>query len=211
MKINLRRIPRYFLRGALVTAPLALTFYIVYWLLALFDQLLPVGIPGLGILATLALITFVGFLTSNVVGRSVLETTEGILKRVPLVKLVYTSIKDLVGAFVGDRRSFDRPVAVRLAPGSPIKLLGFVTRQNLAQLGELDHVAVYLPQSYNFAGNLVLVPRSLVEPLDVSSAELMTFIVSGGVSGLGVGQSLLPPVSYANPSTPRRGTGTEEK
>src|SRR5690606_25565500 len=138
VKINLRRIPRYFLRGALVTAPLALTFYIVYWLLALFDQLLPVGIPGLGILATLALITFVGFLTSNVVGRSVLEPTEGILKRVPLVKLDYTSIKDLVGAFVGDRRSFDRPVAVRLAPGSPIKLLGFVTRQNLAQLGELD-------------------------------------------------------------------------
>src|SRR5690606_8639795 len=109
MKPKLRRIPRYFLRGALVTAPLALTFYIVYWLLALFDQLLPVGIPGLGIVATLALITFVGFLTSNVVGRSVLETTEGILKRVPLVKLVYTSIKDLVGAFVGDRRSFDRP------------------------------------------------------------------------------------------------------
>ena len=211
MNPKLRRIPRYFLRGALVTAPLALTFYIVYWLLALFDQLLPVGIPGLGIVATLALITFVGFLTSNVVGRSVFETTEGLLKRVPLVKLVYTSIKDLVGAFVGDRRSFDRPVAVRFAPGSPIKLLGFVTRQNLAQLGDLDHVAVYLPQSYNVAGNLVLVPRDLIEPLDVSSAELMTFIVSGGVSGLGIGQSLLPPVSYANPSTSRRGRAEGEK
>jgi uncharacterized membrane protein len=194
-----KRIPRYFLRGALVTAPLALTFYIVYWLLSLFDQILPVGIPGLGIVLTLSLITLAGFLTSNVVGRSVFDTTEGILKKVPLVKLVYTSIKDLIGAFVGDRKSFDRPVVLHLAPGSPIKLLGFVTRDGLSQLGFADHVAVYLPQSYNFAGNVVLAPRELVEPLDVTSAELMTFIVSGGVSGLGVGQSLLPPVSMPIP------------
>jgi uncharacterized membrane protein len=195
-----RRFPRYFLRGALVTAPLAITFYIVYWLLSLFDQILPIGIPGLGIVITLALITLAGFLTSNVVGRSVLDTTESMLKRVPLVKLVYSSIKDLIGAFVGDRKSFDRPVAVYLSQGSAIRMLGFVTRDGLSQLGLADHVAVYLPQSYNFAGNLVIAPRELVEPIDVSSAELMTFIVSGGVSGLGVGQSLLPPVSMSYPS-----------
>lgn len=194
-----RRIPRYFLRGALVTAPLAITFYIVYWLLSLFDQLLPVGIPGLGILLTLGIITLAGFLTSNVVGRSMFDSTEAMLKRVPLLKLLYTSIKDLIGAFVGDRKSFDRPVALQLSPGSPLKVLGFVTREGLHQLGYVDHVAVYLPQSYNFAGNLVIAPRELVEPLDVSSGELMTFIVSGGVSGLGVGQSLLPPVSMPFP------------
>jgi len=195
-----RRFPRYFLRGALVTAPLATTFYIVYWLLSLFDQILPIGIPGLGIVITLALITLAGFLTSNVVGSSVFDTTESMLKRVPLVKLVYSSIKDLIGAFVGDRKSFDRPVVLYLSLGSAIKMLGFVTRDGLSQLGLADHVAVYLPQSYNFAGNLVIAPRELVEPLDVSSAELMTFIVSGGVSGLGVGQSLLPPVSMSYPS-----------
>lgn len=194
-----RRIPRYFLRGALVTAPLALTFYIVYYLLSLFDQILPVGIPGLGIVIVLALITLAGFLTSNVVGKSVFDTTEALLKKVPLVKLVYTSIKDLIGAFVGDRKSFDRPVLLYMAKGSGIKFLGFVTRESLAQLGYHDHVAVYLPQSYNFAGNLVVAPRELVEPIDVSSSELMTFIVSGGVSGLGVGQSLLPPVSFPIP------------
>src|SRR5688572_5373126 len=119
-----RRFPRYFLRGALVTAPLAITFYIVYWLLSLFDQILPIGIPGLGIVITLALITLAGFLTSNVVGRSVFDTTEAMLKRVPLVKLVYSSIKDLIGAFVGDRKSFDRPVVLYLSQGSAIKMLG---------------------------------------------------------------------------------------
>jgi uncharacterized membrane protein len=190
------------LRGALVTAPLALTFYIVYWLLSLFDQLLPVGIPGLGILLTLALITLAGFLTSNVVGRSVFDTAEAMLQRVPLVKLVYSSIKDLIGAFVGDHKSFDRPVLLQLSAGSSAKFLGFLTREGLGQLGYADHVAVYLPQSYNFAGNLVIAPRELVEPIDVSSGELMTFIVSGGVSGFGVGQSLLPPVSLPMPPIP---------
>ncbi|HET9955365.1 MAG TPA: DUF502 domain-containing protein, partial [Polyangiaceae bacterium] len=128
---------------------------------------------------------------------------ERLLKRVPLVKLIYTSIKDLIGAFVGDHRSFDRPVAMRLAADSPVRMLGFVTREALHTLGFVEHVAVYLPQSYNFAGNLVLVPRALVEPLDVSSGELMTFIVSGGVSGLGIGPSMLPPAPLSKGS-PRR-------
>jgi uncharacterized membrane protein len=122
------------------------------------------------------------------------------MKRVPLVKLVYTSIKDLIGAFVGDRKSFDKPVLLYLSQGSAVKLLGFVTRDGLSQLGHADHVAVYLPQSYNFAGNVVIAPRELIEPLDVPSSEIMTFIVSGGVSGLGVGQSLLPPPSMTIPS-----------
>lgn len=191
----LRKIPSYFLRGALVTTPLALTLYILGMVLVTIDRILPVGIPGMGLILTMGLVTLIGFLTSNVVGRGVLDATDRFLKRLPLVKLVYTSIKDLIGAFVGERRSFDRAVAVRLGPDSPFKVLGFVTRPGLAVLGMPHHVAVYLPQSYNFAGNLVVVPSELVEQLDVSSSELMTFIVSGGVSGLGVGQSLLPPPS----------------
>lgn len=198
----LRKLPTYLLRGALVTTPLAFTAYIIWFLFSTIDQLLPVGIPGLGLVLTVVLVTLVGFLTSNVVGRGVFDAAEGFLKRVPFVKLVYSSIKDLIGAFVGERRSFDQAVAVRLSHDSPLKVLGFVTRKGLAVLGFPQHVAVYLPQSYNFAGNLVLVPAELVEPLDVSSSELMTFIVSGGVSGLGVGQTLLPPPSIGRPRPP---------
>jgi len=200
----MRRLPRYFIRGALVTAPLALTLYIIGWLLRSIDRLLPLGVPGLGLLVTLVLITLAGFLTSNVVGRGVVEATDHFLKRLPLVKLVYTSIKDLIGAFVGDHKSFDRPVAVQVAPGSPVKMLGFLTRRGMHVLGMPDHVAVYCPQSYNFAGNLLIVPADMVEPLDATSGEVMTFVVSGGVSGLGVGQSLLPPPSapYTGPSGP---------
>jgi len=189
----LRQVIRYFLRGALLAAPLGLTLYIILMVLSAVDRLLPFGIPGLGLLVTLTLITLVGIFTSNVVGRSVFERTERFFNRVPLVKLLYTSIKDLIGAFVGDRKSFHRPVAVRIAKESTLRLLGFVTRDGLHALGMPTHVAVYLPQSYNFAGNLIVVPADQVEELDVSSSELMTFLVSGGVSGLGVGQSLLPP------------------
>ncbi len=191
----LGKLAGYFLRGALVTAPIALTLYIILGLLAAVDRLLPVGIPGLGLLLTLTIITLVGVAMSNVVGRSLVEGTERLLTKVPLVKLVYSSIKDLVGAFVGDRRSFDRPVSVRPSKESDVRMLGFITRQGLAALGLPGHVAVYLPQSYNFAGLLLIVPADQVDALDVSSGELMTFLVSGGVSGLGVGQSLLPPPS----------------
>ncbi len=189
----LRHLPGYFLRGAFITAPVALTLYILYSLFRLFDELLPIGIPGLGLIATAAVVTLIGFLTSNVVGRSIFEWTEALLRRVPFVKLLYNSIKDLIGAFVGDKKSFDQPVVVRLSADSDVRALGFITRRDVPALDLPGHMAVYFPQSYNFAGNLVLVPGHQVEVLDVPSAEVMTFIVSGGVSGLGVGESILPP------------------
>ncbi|MGC4091404.1 MAG: DUF502 domain-containing protein [Polyangiaceae bacterium] len=191
--MRLRKIIGYFVRGALVTAPFALTLYLILTVLGVLDRVLPIGIPGLGLLVSLTVITLIGVFTSNVVGRGVLDATERLLTRVPLLKLVYSSIKDLIGAFVGDRKTFDRPVSVRLSQDSDVRLLGFVTREDLRALSLPGHVAVYLPQSYNFAGNLIVVPAARVEALSVPSGELMTFIVSGGVSGLGVGQSLLPP------------------
>jgi uncharacterized membrane protein len=193
--MTVKRLVGYFVRGCLVLVPAGLTFYILFAILRTIDQLLPIGIPGVGLLLTLILVTLVGVLTSNVVGRSVFEASEGVLKRLPLVKLIYTSIKDLINAFMGDKRSFNRPVAVTLNPGSGLKALGFITREGLHALDMPLHVAVYFPQSYNFAGYLAVVAREQVEALDVNSAELMTFIISGGVSGLGVGQSLLPPTS----------------
>jgi uncharacterized membrane protein len=191
--MSVKRLVRYFLRGLLVTAPLGLTVYIVWLVLSAIDRLLPFRIPGLGLVTTLALITLIGVGTSNVVGRTVIDVADALFGRLPLVKLVYTSIKDLVDAFVGDKRRFDVPVAVTLSPGSGARALGFVTRDGLHGLGMPDSVAVYFPQSYNFAGYLLIVPRSRIEPLDVSAAELMTFIISGGVSGFGIGQSMLPP------------------
>ena len=113
------------------------------------------------------------------------RSMENALTRVPLLKLLYTSIRDLINAFVGDKKRFDRPVAVAFTESA--RALGFVTRETLHGLHLPGHVAVYFPQSYNFAGNLLIVPKELVEPLDVHPTDMMAFIVSGGVSGLGIG------------------------
>ncbi len=199
----MKQLLRYFLHGCLVLAPLALTLYIGWLVFTTIDDLMPLGVPGLGFVLTVVLITLVGFLTSNVVGKAVLDEAERIVTKVPLVKLLYTSIRDLINAFVGDKKRFDRPVAVSLA-GSSVRALGFVTRESLHYLETpaaprgtfTAMVAVYMPQSYNFAGNLVLVPRDHVIPLEAASADVMAFIVSGGVSGLGIGehgQSIPPP------------------
>lgn len=176
----------YFWRGCLVLAPVSITLYIAWLVFTTIDRILPVGVPGVGFVLTLVLITLVGFLTSNVIGKAVVRETEKWLARVPLIKLLYTSIRDLVGAFVGDKKKFDRPVAVAIVPGSKTRALGFVTRESLAQIEMRDCLAVYFPQSYNFAGNVLVVPKDQVETLSANSTDVMAFIVSGGVSGLGI-------------------------
>ena len=192
-----KRLVRYFVRGCLVLVPLGITGWAIYFTLSSIDQLLPIGIPGVGFVLTVSMVTLVGLFTSNVVGKSVFQFTDRMLSGMPLVKLLYNSIKDLIRAFVGDHKSFDQPALVSVVPGGA-RLLGFVTREALHALGLPGHVAVYFPQSYNFAGQLAIVPRELVELLDAPSSEVMTFIVSGGISGFGRGQSLVPPASLTS-------------
>jgi len=180
---------RYFVRGLLVVAPAAVTIYVLYAALLWVDGLLAldrrfgVRVPGVGALIIIAGVTLIGFLTSSLLAGYLFRLADGIFRRVPLARLIYTAIKDLLEAFVGDKKRFDKPVLVSLFPGSEAKVLGFVTRPSLEGLGMEDHVAVYLPQAYNFAGNLVAIPKVRTEPLQADSTTVMAFIVSGGVSG----------------------------
>jgi uncharacterized membrane protein len=153
-----------------------------------------VGVPGVGFAATILLITLVGFAGSNFVTRSVVALVDRLVARLPFVRLLYGSTKDLLNAFVGERRRFDRPVLVRLIPGSEARAFGFVTQAALEGLGLAGSVAVYLPQSYNFAGQLWVLPTEAVQPLAADSSEVMAFIVSGGVTTLpGITASAPPP------------------
>ncbi|MDD9933997.1 MAG: DUF502 domain-containing protein [Myxococcales bacterium] len=173
-----------FLKGCLVLVPTVVTIYTVYFVFDRLDSLLQfpqVPIPGLGLLVTVALVTAIGALTSNVVGKGLFGLVERVLKRVPLVNLLYRSLRDFMAALVGEQRSFDRPVVVELGAGT--RAFGFVTRDDLASLGVPGYQAVYFPQSINFAGHLLLFPKERVRPLTVDNAELMAFIVSGGVTG----------------------------
>ena len=111
-------------------------------------------------------ITLIGFLTSNFLTRSVLRFVESILNRLPFVKLLHSSVKDMMTAFVGERKRFDSPVIVELIPGSGVIAIGFMTRESLDQFDLANEVAVYFPQSYNFAGNLFCI-QSSVKPINL--------------------------------------------
>jgi uncharacterized membrane protein len=177
----LTRLLNYFLRGLVVLVPVALTVWITVEVFRLIDGWLGLPVPGAGFVITLLLITLIGFLASNLLTRRVVAAVEGLFVRLPLVRLLYSATRDLLNAFVGEKRRFDVPVLVRI--GAPdVRVLGFVTRDAVASLGLPGHMAVYVPQSYNFAGQLLVVPADSVERVDSESAEIMAFIVSGGVT-----------------------------
>lgn len=188
------RLLGYFLRGLAVVAPLAITGYVCWVIFRTIDSWIALPVPGAGFALTVAFVTAVGFLASSFVTRGALSLIDRVLARVPFVRILYNASKDLLDAFVGEKRRFDVPVAVRLLPGSEARMLGFVTQPALDGYGADGMIGVYLPQSYNFAGSLVLVARDAVERLDVESADLMAFIVSGGVTH--------PPAARRRPSVP---------
>lgn len=183
----LRRAATYFLRGAVITLPVVLTLWVAWAAVAWIDGWLGLSIPGVGLVIVLAGITLIGMLATNVVTRAALGTLDEIMTRVPLVRLLYNASKDLMNAFAGEKKSFNSSVRVRIDPDKDLWILGFVTAKDLGKLGLPDHVAVYLPQSYNFAGQLILVPASQVEAIGVEGSDHMTFIVSGGVAKGGTG------------------------
>lgn len=177
-----RRFTSYFLRGSVITLPVVLTLWAAWAAITWIDSWLGLEIPGVGLLIVIAAVTLVGALATNVVTRAAIGTLDLILAKLPLVRLLYTAAKDLMHAFVGDKRKFNRAVRVQPDPSLDLWFLGFITADDLTRLGLEGMVAVYLPQSYNIAGNLVLVPADRVVPVPVDSADLMAFIVSGGVA-----------------------------
>ena len=178
----MKRLTNYFLKGLLVFVPAALTIFAIIFVFTKLDGLLKIPIPGVGLLITILLITLIGFLVSNFLGNKLYTIIDGLFNRLPVVKMLYSAIKDLIEAFTGDKKSFDKPAIVELTPNGA-KALGFITRDDLQFLSLADHVAVYFPQSYNFAGSVLIFSSDKVTPLNIDSSDAMAFVVSGGVSG----------------------------
>ena len=182
-------IAKNFFRGLLVVVPVAATTYIVYFIVVTVDgwinvePLLNRRVPGIGLMLSLGLITLIGLLASNFATRWLFHALDQLLRRLPLIRLLYNAFRDLINAFVGEEKRFNRPVLVKLGDGIDTMLLGFLTRDDLDAFGLAGHVAVYFPQSYNFAGNLLIVPRERVTATEMDSTTAMSLIVSGGVSG----------------------------
>ena len=169
-----------FLRGLIIVVPIALTLYLIYEAFTRIDRLLNLRTPGAGFAITIVAIIVIGALASNFFVRKFLNLTETLFTRAPLVRLIYASIKDLLEAFVGDKKRFDQPVTVMITEG--VRTLGFITQDDLEFLALPGQVAVYLPFSYSVGGTLLLVHRDRVERVAIDSASIMALVVSGGVS-----------------------------
>ncbi|WP_247234537.1 DUF502 domain-containing protein [Telluribacter sp. SYSU D00476] len=188
----LKRILNYFVRGLVLVAPTYFTILIIWSGIEFLDSILPIYIPvsekrsvylpGLGVLIILSGIIMLGFFFSTVVPQSFFKFSEGLLRKIPLVSIIYYSIKDLITAFVGDKKKFNQPVLVTINRDSDIRKLGFITQTDLSHLHIKDFIAVYLPHSYAFSGELFIVPIENVTLLNATSADIMKMIVSGGVS-----------------------------
>ena len=185
----MRALLNYFLRGLAVVGPLALTAYVCWRLFIGIDSLLGIPYPGAGFVVTIACITAVGFLASTFLARGAFALLERLMSRLPFVRLLYTSTKDFFDAFVGEKKRFDRPVLVTIYPDVEGKAIGFVTQDTLTQLGLGGQVAVYFPFSYSVAGHVLVFPAERVERLAADSADVMAFLVSGGVTRLSSGKT----------------------
>lgn len=179
----MRRLLTYFFQGLIATAPIILTIYLIYVSFVYIDGLLPFEIPGLGLLVIVVSITLIGFLVNFAIKTPIYHYVQKLLDRLPLFKVIVTSIKDLLSAFVGKEKKFEYPVRVLLDEQNQIERLGFLTQKSLDFIDiEEGRVAVYFPSSYGILGELFIVPVERVKPLDAKAAEIMKFIISGGVS-----------------------------
>ncbi|MES1223906.1 MAG: DUF502 domain-containing protein [Bacteroidota bacterium] len=196
-----RKLLQVFLQGLIILAPIIITIWAVSSLFDWIDGILPnfihrifpnlMGtdesgypkrIPGLGFIVVILIVLLVGYISSSFVVSKLVELFDSILEKTPGIKIIYSTLKDFFEAFAGNKRKFDRAVLVSIE--SPdVWRIGFITQEELQQFGLDEYVAVYVPQSYAFAGHLYFVKKERVRILtDISSAEAMKFAISGGVT-----------------------------
>lgn len=189
----IKKLIRYFFQGLLILVPFVLTFYVIAvivikvgsWLEYAGLSVHPFIDPFIGFFTVILLIILIGILGTTIVFQPFLLLIDRFIEKAPLIKTIYSSVKDLLSAFVGQKKRFTKPVLVTVNKEANIQKLGFITQNDLSELGlTSDKVAVYLPYSYAFSGMLIIVPKENIIFIDASSADVMKFIISGGVTEL---------------------------
>jgi uncharacterized membrane protein len=184
---RIKKIFGYFIQGIIILAPIGITAYVLYWLFDKVDSILRpyLPIPGLGFVIILAFVILVGWVSSNFLMGSAINFFDHLIERTPGVKFIYSSTKDFFEAFAGNKKRFNKSVLANVF-SEDVWIIGFLTDEEMEkfEMGA-DKVAVYVPQAYNFAGQLYILPRSRVRKIDgITSGEAMKYAVTGGVVDL---------------------------
>jgi len=182
LKDQLAKLINLFLKGLLIILPFVVTFSVIKSIVVWLDKFVDVGVPAVGFLIVIASITFLGYMGSSIITKPLFSLFDDFLSRIPFVKIIYTSVKDFMEAFVGDKRKFNEPVIVEMTNG--LFKPGFITQNDLIHLKLPGMAAVYFPHSYAFSGNVFFVNKEKIKPFDGNPTEVMKFIVSGGVTDI---------------------------
>ena len=191
LKTGFGELVAYFFQGLLLIAPSFVTLWAIYAFFNFFDthindlfeRIFHLRAPGFGLVTVVLLITLIGVLGSLVIVQPIMRIIDLILEKTPLVKDIYNALKDFFSAFISNKKKFNKPATFELGKGSGVFKIGFITQSDLSELHIKDKVAVYTPLSYNLSGIMYLVNSDQVQPLEnVSSAMVMKFILSGGVT-----------------------------
>lgn len=178
------------MQGLLYLVPISVTLWVIIFAFNYLDSLvkpyetqyLGFEIPGLGLVILALVIVFIGFLGSTIIFNPLISLVEKVINRAPLIKDIYSAIKDLLGAFVGSKKKFNAPVLVTMNE-TGLKRIGFVTREKMDNMNIPEgYMVVYLPYSYGVMGTVIVVKEDMVEKINQSSTDVMKFIVSGGVT-----------------------------
>lgn len=188
----MKKLLNYFLQGLLYIAPVAITAYIIYFIFSTVDGLLAnvlegfigFSIPGLGLVIIICFLIIVGFIGQSIFALPFKKLAQNGLDKIPILKIIYSAFNDLFSAFVGKQKKFNRPVRVLVNKSTGIEKIGFLTEEDLSMFGITEMVSVYFPHSYNFSGELCIVPIEHVKLLNANPADTMKFVVSAGVSGI---------------------------
>jgi uncharacterized membrane protein len=197
-----RKFLQYFFQGVIIIAPIGITLYVVIWLFNMVDNILPNllydlfpklmtepdgtirTVPGVGFLLVVILVTLIGWVSSSFMVSRIVEVLDKVLEQTPGIKYIYSSVKDFLEAFGGNRKKFDRPVLVSVDAVDTWRI-GFITQNDVTHFELADHFAVYVPLSYALTGVVYFVPKQNVRPINnMNSAEAMKFVISGGVAHL---------------------------
>ncbi len=184
---TLRKLFKYFIQGMIILAPIAITAYALYWLFEKVDGILRpyINIPGIGFVLIILFVILVGWISSNFLMGSAISFFDQLMERTPGVKFIYSSTKDFFEAFAGDKRKFNRAVLANVF-SEEVWIVGFLTDEEMHkfELGA-DKVSVYVPQAYNFAGQLYILPKEKIRKIDrITAGEAMKYAVTGGVVDL---------------------------
>jgi len=190
-----QKLLNYFLQGLFICGPIAITIYALIAVFKMIDGIIPVSdvftqllgfrIYGVGFIIIVSIVIGIGYFSSNFFLNKLISLMESLINRSQVVKQIYSSIKDLIGAFAGEEKRFNQPVLIMIDKANNIERMGFITQTDLEDIGAAGKVAVYCPMSYSFAGEVLIVPRESVTLVTgISATEAMKFIVSGGVTKL---------------------------